>query len=160
MAKTDWSSPRAKPKSSNEKLKTAPRRDWSRQQDNLKRPPRLSPAERRAQKEQQHELNELLKQEQLTAQRIAERRKREKKKSQEQQTREVFIPQIVNVTNLSRILGIRLGKQEGEQIHFHGKYQSNMMLLTPTNIYHIATITTPRTHRADYADPRNGKHLA
>ncbi|ORY94366.1 translation initiation factor IF-2 [Syncephalastrum racemosum] len=108
MAKTDWSNPRTKPNSGNLKPKTAPKRDWSRQQDDNKRQLRLSPAERRAQKEQQHELNELMKQEQLTVQRIEERRKREERKKLEQQTREVFIPQIVNVANLARILGIRI----------------------------------------------------
>ncbi|KAI8880485.1 translation initiation factor IF-2 [Backusella circina FSU 941] len=113
--------------------KVAPKRDWSRPVDYhaekhageshklherhvnkfSKFPPKKSEtqAQKRERKQKEEELHLLARQEEKERQQIALRKAKQKAKEQqemENQMKDVYIPEIINVANLSRILGIRL----------------------------------------------------
>ena len=77
--------------------------------NNNKKPPAGETAsQRKERKRREEEVALLMKQEEMEMQKL---RAKQKKQSQtEKQTRDVYIPEIINVANLSRILGIRLGE--------------------------------------------------
>jgi translation initiation factor IF-2 len=115
--------------------KVAPKRDWTRPVDHhaekhageshkmherhvnkfSKFPPKKSEtqAQKRERKQKEEELTLLAREEEKERQQIAMRKAKQKAKEQqevESQMKDVYIPEIINVANLSRILGIRLGK--------------------------------------------------
>ncbi|KAI9251497.1 translation initiation factor IF-2 [Phascolomyces articulosus] len=71
-----------------------------------KKPPTESANQRKERKKREEEMALLMKQEEVEMQKL--RAKQKKAAQAEKQTRDVYIPEIINVANLSRILGIRL----------------------------------------------------
>lgn len=137
LAKTNWSRP-SQNKTTTDTVngkRVAPKRDWSRPVDfhsekhagethkmherhvnKFSKPP-LKKAETQAQKRErkkrEEELASMAKEEEKERQQIAMRKAKQKAKEKEEQSnqmKDVYIPEIINVANLSRILGIRIGK--------------------------------------------------
>ncbi|KAI9279878.1 translation initiation factor IF-2 [Sporodiniella umbellata] len=123
LTKRDWNSPvTVRP--------AAPRRDWTKPVDkhaekypeesqklhdrhvqHFSKSPKKSEsvAEKRKRKKQEEELELMAREEEKQKKLLADRKARQKAKElKEQQTRDVYIPEIVNVANLSRILNTRL----------------------------------------------------
>jgi translation initiation factor IF-2 len=113
--------------------RVAPRRDWTKPVDQhvekhagethktherhvnkfSKQPPkRETQAQRSERKRKEEELLALAKEEEKERQQIALRKAKQKAKEQAQrnQMKDVYIPEIINVANLSRVLGVRIGK--------------------------------------------------
>ncbi|KAI9304402.1 translation initiation factor IF-2 [Cunninghamella echinulata] len=77
------------------------------------KPPREgeSVAERKERKRKEELLNNLLKEEERAKKQLEQRQAKQRQKElaeKENQVRDVFIPEIINVSNLSKILGVRL----------------------------------------------------
>ncbi|KAG2209890.1 hypothetical protein INT46_005171 [Mucor plumbeus] len=135
LAKTNWSRP-SQNKTTTDTVngkRVAPKRDWSRPVDfhsekhagethkmherhvnKFSKPP-LKKAETQAQKRErkkrEEELASMAKEEEKERQQIAMRKAKQKAKEKEEQSnqmKDVYIPEIINVANLSRILGIRI----------------------------------------------------
>ncbi|KAI9485237.1 MAG: translation initiation factor IF-2 [Benjaminiella poitrasii] len=122
MSKTDWTL---------SGRKVAPRRDWSRPNDMSKRHGDESStktmgrndnhshmtskrgssnetmAQRKERKRQEEELQALVKEEEKERRLIEARKTKEKTERQQHQVKDVYIPEIINVANLSRVLGVR-----------------------------------------------------
>lgn len=114
--------------------RVAPKRDWTRPVDQhlekhadesfkqherhvnkfVKLPPKRTEtqAQKRERKKREEELQALAREEEKERHQIAMRKAKQKAKEQAEnnQMKDVFIPEIINVANLSRILGIRIGK--------------------------------------------------
>ncbi|KAG1440489.1 hypothetical protein G6F56_011903 [Rhizopus delemar] len=124
LAKRDWSVPTKR---------TAPKRDWSKPVDRhaekypeesakthehhinkfSKPPPKKSEtvAQRKERKKREEELELMAREEAKQKKYIADRKAKQKaREAKDKQMKDVYIPEIINVANLSRILGIRLGK--------------------------------------------------
>ncbi len=142
LAKTDWNRPQqGSSRPSNNQTqggarKVAPRRDWSKPVDQhvekhagetyktherhvnkfSKPPPKRTEtqAQKRERKKREEELNALAREEEKERQQISVRKAKQKAKEQAQnnQMKDVYIPEIINVANLSRVLGVRIGKKK------------------------------------------------
>lgn len=122
LAKRDWSVPTKR---------TAPKRDWSKPVDRhaekypeesakthehhinkfSKPPPKKSEtvAQRKERKKREEELELMAREEAKQKKYIADRKAKQKaREAKDKQMKDVYIPEIINVANLSRILGIRL----------------------------------------------------
>lgn len=67
-------------------------------------------------KKEDEELAAKLRQEEQALQHLAEKKAKKKQQQEEAvQMRDVYIPQVINVANLARVLGVRLGKVNGEK---------------------------------------------
>ena len=75
--------------------------------NNNKAPAGETASQRKERKRREEEVALLIKQEEIEMQKL---RSKKKKSQTEKQMRDVYIPEIINVANLSRILGIRLGE--------------------------------------------------
>lgn len=138
LAKTNWSRPSQKKTTTATTVdgkRVAPKRDWSKPVDlhsekhagethkmherhvnKFSKPP-LKKAETQAQKRErkkrEEELAAMAKEEEKERQQIALRKAKQKAKEKEEQInqmKDVYIPEIINVANLSKVLGIRIGK--------------------------------------------------
>lgn len=113
--------------------RVAPKRDWSKPVDQhlekhagetyktherhvnkfSKPPPKRTEtqAQKRERKKREEELNALAREEEKERQQISMRKAKQKAKEQAEsnQMKDVYIPQIINVANLSRVLGVRIG---------------------------------------------------
>ncbi|KAL9557714.1 hypothetical protein MBANPS3_001261 [Mucor bainieri] len=136
LAKTNWSRPAQKKTTAATTVdgkRVAPKRDWSKPVDlhsekhagethkmherhvnKFSKPP-LKKAETQAQKRErkkrEEELAALAKEEEKERHQIALRKAKQKAKEKEEQTnqmKDVYIPEIINVANLSKVLGIRI----------------------------------------------------
>lgn len=70
-------------------------------------------AQRKERKRKEEELANIMKQEAAAKRHMEQRQAKQRAKElaeKENRVRDVFIPEIVNVANLSKILGIRIGK--------------------------------------------------
>ncbi|KAI8364457.1 translation initiation factor IF-2 [Choanephora cucurbitarum] len=129
IKRTDWQRPDQVGNSPLKKV--APKRDWSRPVDQhvekhagetakqherhvnkfAKQPPKKSEtqAQKRERKKREEELAALARQEEKERSQIEMRKAKQKAKEKEasNQMKDVFIPEIINVANLSRVLGIR-----------------------------------------------------
>ncbi|KAI8350151.1 translation initiation factor IF-2 [Blakeslea trispora] len=130
IKRTDWQRPDQAAKAPLKKV--APKRDWTRPVDQhvekhagethkqherhvnkfAKQPPRKSEtqAQKRERKKREEELAALAREEEKERSQIEIRKAKQKAKENEanNQMKDVFIPEIINVANLSRVLGIRL----------------------------------------------------
>lgn len=112
--------------------RVAPKRDWSKPVDQhlekhagetyktherhvnkfSKPPPKRTEtqAQKRERKKREEELNALAREEEKERQQISMRKAKQKAKEQAEsnQMKDVYIPQIINVANLSRVLGVRI----------------------------------------------------
>ncbi|CAO3634405.1 unnamed protein product [Mucor fragilis] len=136
LAKTNWSRPSQKKTTTATTVdgkRVAPKRDWSKPVDlhsekhagethkmherhvnKFSKPP-LKKAETQAQKRErkkrEEELAAMAKEEEKERQQIALRKAKQKAKEKEEQInqmKDVYIPEIINVANLSKVLGIRI----------------------------------------------------
>jgi translation initiation factor IF-2 len=135
LTKTNWNRPQ-RPQNNREApnngKRIAPRRDWTKPVDQhtekhagethklherhvnkfSKQPPkRETQAQRSERKKREEELLALAKEEEKERQQIALRKAKQKAKEQAQknQMKDVYIPEIINAANLSRVLGVRIG---------------------------------------------------
>lgn len=127
LTKRDWSIPQ-------QGKRAAPKRDWSRPVDKhadkypeetpklhdrhvnkfSKPAPKRSEtvAQRKERKKKEEELAALAKEEERQRRYIEERKAKQKAREQKamnQQMKDVYIPEIINTANLSRVLGVRFG---------------------------------------------------
>ncbi|KAI8147948.1 hypothetical protein BJV82DRAFT_594031 [Fennellomyces sp. T-0311] len=113
IAKTNWGRPEQAPNGKQSKRSVPEQREWTRPADLDKRQamkrksrqPTESASQRKERKKKEEEMALLMKQEELEMQKL---KAKKKATAEEKQVRDVYIPEIINVANLSRILGIRL----------------------------------------------------
>ncbi|OAD01262.1 hypothetical protein MUCCIDRAFT_112699 [Mucor lusitanicus CBS 277.49] len=136
LAKTNWSRPTQKNTTATTTVdgkRVAPKRDWSKPVDlhsekhagethkmherhvnKFSKPPLKraeTQAQKRERKKREEELAALAKEEEKERQQIAMRKAKQKAKEKEEQInqmKDVYIPEIINVANLSKVLGIRI----------------------------------------------------
>ncbi|KAL7321213.1 translation initiation factor IF-2 [Mucor circinelloides] len=136
LAKTNWSRPSQKKTTTATAVdgkRVAPKRDWSKPVDfhsekhagethkmherhvnKFSKPPLKkteTQAQKRERKKREEELAALAKEEEKERQQIALRKAKQKAKEKEEQInqmKDVYIPEIINVANLSKVLGIRI----------------------------------------------------
>ena len=125
IAKTNWNRPEGKVdrngKQRPQQRRAVPeQRDWKRPADLDQKQaakkqakdrqrssrPAESASQRKERLKRQEEVQKLMKQEEMEVQKL---KSKQKGAQEEKQMRDVYIPEIINVANLSRILGIRLG---------------------------------------------------
>lgn len=137
LAKTNWERPQpgSRPTQNGGLTRkvTPPKRDWSKPVDQhaekhagetyktherhvnkfSKPPPKRTEtqAQKRERKKREEELNALAREEEKERQQISIRKAKQKAKEQAEnnQMKDVYIPEIINVANLSRVLGVRIG---------------------------------------------------
>lgn len=134
LVKTNWERPQEGSRPSNGAKKVAPKRDWNKPVDQhaekhagesfktherhvnkfAKPPPKRTEtqAQKRERKKREEELNVLAKEEEKERHLISVRKAKLKAKEQAESNhmKDVYIPEIINVANLSRVLGVRIGK--------------------------------------------------
>ncbi|GAN02586.1 hypothetical protein MAM1_0024d02030 [Mucor ambiguus] len=138
LAKTNWSRPTQKKSTTATTVdgkRVAPKRDWSKPVDlhsekhagethkmherhvnKFSKPPLKKAetlAQKRERKKREEELAAMAKEEEKERQQIALRKAKQKAKEKEEQMnqmKDVYIPEIINVANLSKVLGIRIGE--------------------------------------------------
>ncbi|KAI8379190.1 uncharacterized protein BYT42DRAFT_567894 [Radiomyces spectabilis] len=107
--KRDWQIPSTK---SGEKVESEVAKQAERQLKKLAKPVREETvSQRKERKQKEEELAAILKEEERLREQMAKRKAKQRAKEEAEkanQIRDVYIPEIVNVANLSRILGVRL----------------------------------------------------